>query len=344
MRGGPARPAATSLTARLLVSTTVALAALTVTACSSSGSSSTPQPAGAPSTSTSTTPATDPGKGRPAIVIGDKNYTEQFLLGELYSEALVGQGFSVSLDQNIGINQSRMKQLQSGEITMYPEYLNVWNGVFAGSYRHFRTLRAAYRAASTFARSQNLALLNATPFSDTSGIATTVNFAQQNGLHEVSDLATVAGTLTVGGPPQLEQDPFTGLPVLEKIYKLLPSEVAYKSLEIGNQYKALDQGTVQAAYVNTTDGEFTTGNYALLADPGKVFGIGNVVPVVSAKMLAEEGPAFAQTINKVTALLTLPVIRELNAQVDLAGETPAGVASRFLADHGLIPASSAITS
>jgi osmoprotectant transport system substrate-binding protein len=237
-----------------------------------------------------------------------------------------------------------MKQLQSGEITMYPEYLNVFNGVFAGSTRHFRTVRAAYRAAAAFARSQNLALLDPTKFSDTSGIATTVNFAQQNGLANIADLGTLTGTLTIGGPPQLEQDPFTGISVLEKIYQLLPSEVAYKSLEIPNQYKALDQGTVQAAYVNTTDGEFTTGNYTLLDDPGKVFGIGNVVPVVSAKMLSEEGPAFAQTINKVTALLTLPVIRELNAQVDLAGETPQGVASRFLADHGLIPASSAITS
>jgi osmoprotectant transport system substrate-binding protein len=332
------------LTARLPVLTTVALAALTLTACSSSGSSSTPQGAGAQSTSTSTTQVSDPGKGKPAIVIGDKNYTEQFLLGDLYSEALQAEGFSVSINPNIGINQSRMKQLQTGEITMYPEYLNVFNGVFAGSTRHFKTASAAYRAAATFARSQNLALLDYTPFSDTSGIATTVNFARQNALQDVSDLATVVGTLTIGGPPQLEQDPFTGLSVLEKIYRLLPSEVAYKSLEIGNQYKALDQNTVQAAYVNTTDGEFTTGNYALLADPDRVFGIGNVVPVVSAKMLAEEGPAFAQTINKVTSLLTLPVIRELNAQVDLAGETPAGVASRFLADRGLIPAASAIES
>ncbi|HEY2650828.1 MAG TPA: glycine betaine ABC transporter substrate-binding protein [Solirubrobacteraceae bacterium] len=334
------------MTVRLPVSAAVALAALTITACSSSGSSTTGSAAGtqSTSTSTSTTPASDPGKGKPAIVIGDKNYTEQFLLGYLYSDALQAKGFSVSINPNIGISQSRMKQLQSGEITMYPEYLNVFNGVFAGSTRHFKTARAAYRVAATFARSQNLALLDYTPFSDTSGIATTVNFAKQNALQDVSDLAAVAGTLTVGGPPQLEQDPFTGLSVLEKIYGLLPSQVAYKSLEIGNQYKALDQNTVQAAYVNTTDGEFTTGNYTLLDDPDKMFGIGNVVPVVSAKMLAAEGPAFSQTINKVTALLTLPVIRELNAQVDLAGETPAGVASRFLADRGLIPAASAIES
>jgi len=43
------------------------------------------------------------------------------------------------------------------------------------------------------------------------------------------------------------------------------------------------------------------------------------------------------------ALLTMPVIRELNAEVDLSGETPPGVASRFLADHGLIPPSMVVT-
>jgi osmoprotectant transport system substrate-binding protein len=98
--------------------------------------------------------------------------------------------------------------------------------------------------------------------------------------------------------------------------------------------------------VSTTDGQFTSGNYALLTDTKKVFGIGNVVPVVSAKILKEEGPVFAATINRVSALLSMQVIRELNAEVDpdLAGKNPAGVASRFLADHGLIPPSTVLPS
>lgn len=338
------------MTVRSLVSASAVLAALSLAACSSSGSSSTATPPTSPSTTaTATTPTTTttttlPGKGKPAIVVGDKNYTEQFVLGELYYEALQAQGFSVSIDQNIGVNQVRLKQLQDGEITMYPEYLNVWNGQIAANTRHFRTVPAAYRAAADFAKAHGLELLRNTPFSDTSGIAVTETFAQQQGVEEIRDLASLATDLNLGGPPQLQQDPTTGLPALERTYHFSPSAITYKSLEIGNQYKALDQGTVQAAYVNTTDGEFTTGNYALLADPEKVFGIGNVVPVVSAKAVAEEGPAFVATIDRVSALLTMPVIREMNALVDLAGETPAGVASRFLADHGLIPATSVITS
>jgi osmoprotectant transport system substrate-binding protein len=331
------------MTVRLLACAAAALGILALSACGSSGSPTTVPPASS-ATTTSTTGATTttplPGAGRPPVVIGDKNYTEQFLLGELYYEALQAQGFSVSIDQNIGPTAVTMQALQKGptQLGMYPEYLNVWNSQVAGDNRRFRTVRSAYNAGQRWALAHGLELLNPTPFSDTAGIATTVNLAQQYGLTTIRSLS-VPPQLTLGGPPQFEHDPTAGLPALEQAYAFVPS--AYKSLEIGNQYKALDQDTVQAAYVNTTDGEFTTGNYSLLADPKTVFGFGNVVPVVSAQTLNEEGPVFAATVNKVTALLTLSAIRELNAQVDLAGESPAGVASRFLADHGLIPASSA---
>ena len=36
------------------------------------------------------------------MTIGDKNFTEQFVLGELYTLALEAQGYTVALNQNIG--------------------------------------------------------------------------------------------------------------------------------------------------------------------------------------------------------------------------------------------------
>jgi glycine betaine/choline ABC-type transport system substrate-binding protein len=341
------------MTSRPPAAAVVVLAALTLSACSGSGSSnSTPGAGAAPTTTTATTTTTTattattlPGTGKPQVTIGDNNDTEQFVLGELYYEALKAQGFNVLIDQNIGPDGIRLQQLKSGGknggIDMYPEYLNVWNTVFAGDTRHFKRWREAYEEGQTFASLHGLELLNPTPFSDTAGIAVTVGYAEQNDLSTIATLARVAATLTLGGPPQFQSDQTAGLPAMEQAYGFSPA--SYKTLEIGGpQYQALDQDTVQAAYVDTTDGEFTTGDYRLLSDPKDVFGIGRVVPVVTLKALAEEGPAFAETINKVSALLTMPVIRELNAEVDpyLAGKSAAGVASRFLGDHGLIPASS----
>ena len=68
-----------------------------------------------------------------------------------------------------------------------------------------------------------------------------------------------------------------------------------------------------------------------------MFGWGNVVPVASVRALDAEGPAFEATINRVSALLTLPTMRELNAAVELDGQDPATVATQFLQAEGVLP-------
>ena len=279
-----------------------------------------------------TTASALPGTGKPTVTIGDKNFTEQFVLGELYYEALRNQGFPVQLNQNIGPLNVTLQELRSGQLAMYPEYLNTWNSEVAHTPGPYPSPGAAYNAGQTYARSQGLKLLRYTPFSDTPAVGVTFNYAVQNGLSAIGDLRKLGRRLTFGGPPQF-QSSRTGLRALESTYRFKAH--FYRSLEIGEQYKALDSGQVQVADVNTTDGQLSTGDYTLLADPFRLFGWGNVVPVVSAHALALEGPAFASTINAVTALLTTPVIRELNADVDIVGQTPASVAAEFLDENGL---------
>jgi osmoprotectant transport system substrate-binding protein len=309
----------------------LALFALALAGCGAGSTAATSN-----SDTTTTTPVL-PGAGRPEVTIGDKNYTEQFLLGELYYQALQAQGFSVQLNRNIGPTEVTLQALQSNQLGLYPEYLSTWDSSVAGYQRTFKTRREAYRAGQRYAVAHGMKLLDPTPFSDTDAIGTTVSYAQHNHLRTIGDLWKVAPTLTLGVPPQFEENPL-GLPALEQAYGFIPTTV--KALEIGGQYQALDQDSVQAADVSTTDGELTTGNYTLLGDPKGVLGVGNVVPVVSTHVLDAEGPAFAATINEVSSLLTLGVMRELNAAVDVSGQDPAVVAKRFLVDHGLVPATS----
>jgi osmoprotectant transport system substrate-binding protein len=302
------------------------------TAASSTTSTSAPI-ASTSTTSTSTTSAL-PGTGRPTVTIGDKNYTEQFLLGELYKEALQAQGFTVELNQNIGPTDVIMKAMSTGSLAMYPEYLNVFNAEVAGYSHEFHSREAAYRAAVRWANAHKLVLLTSTPFSDTGAVAVTVGFAQANHLRSLSDLANVAGSVTFGGP--VETDKSTPkLVSLEQTYGFTPQ--AFKPLAVGAQYGALDNGSVQAAEVQTTDGQLASGDYRLLDDPADLFGWGNAMPVVSVRALQAEGPAFVATINRVSSRLTLPVMQELNQAVDVAGQDPATVARRFLETHGLIP-------
>ena len=306
---------------------------------STQGSSSTPTTATTSTTSTtsSVTTAALPGTGKPTVTIGDKNYTEQFVLGELYSQALQAQGFTVQLNQNIGPTDVTVRALQSGLLGMYPEYLNVFNSSIARYKRSFHTQGGAYRAAERYALAHGLELLTATPFSDTDAIGVTVGYARANHLRSLTDLPRVASLMTLGGPPLSEQTP-PGLAAVEDAYGFTPE--AFTPLAVGAQYAALNNGSVQAAEVQTTDGQLADGDYRVLSDPQKVFGWGNVVPVVSARALSAEGPAFAETIDKISAALTTRVIRDLNQAVDISGQSPATVAHQFLVTHGLIPISS----
>ncbi len=289
------------------------------------------------SISATTTPsasgATLPGTGKPVVTIGDKNYTEQFVLGQLYLKALKAQGFTVNITANIGPPAVVTQALKSGSLAMYPEYLNTFDQTIAQDPHPLHSRGQALRAGRQWAHAHGLRLLAPTPFSDTAAIAVTDAYAAAHHLRSLADLRRVGATLVIGGAAQFA-DAAPGLPTLSAVYGVAPA--AFQSLAVGDQYSELDNGTVAAAYVNTTDGELATGDYQVLADPRRIFGFGNVVPVLSSAAAAKEGPAFAATIDRVDRTLTLPTMRALNNAVDVAGESPADVAAQYLETHGLL--------
>ncbi|MHB1835236.1 MAG: ABC transporter substrate-binding protein [Solirubrobacteraceae bacterium] len=286
-------------------------------------------------TASSGTTSALPGAGHPPILLGDKNYTEQEVLGQLWAQALQAQGYTVSVNQNIGPTSVTMQALKNGSLMVYPEYLSTFDTAIAGYSGGFRNASAAYVAATRWASRNGLVLLRRTPFSDTYGIAVTDAFAAANGLRSLFGLRRVATTMTVGGPAQFDTDP-PGLAQVAATYGVTPA--AFKAVPIGDQYSALDSGKIQAAYVNTTDGQLATGDYFVLDDSKHVFGFGNVIPVISAKAVATEGAPFVNTIECIDTQLKTSVMRELNQLVDVAQQSPATVAHQFLETHGLLGA------
>jgi osmoprotectant transport system substrate-binding protein len=77
------------------------------------------------------------------------------------------------------------------------------------------------------------------------------------------------------------------------------------------------------------------GKFKVLADPKHVFGFQNVAPVVKQSVLAAEGPAFEATLNKVSALLTIKAIQQMNAAVSIDKQSASSVAHQFLVANGI---------
>ena len=151
------------------------------------------------------------------MTIGDKNYAEQFVLGQLYLRALEAQGFKVNITQNIGPTSVVLGSLKDHTLAMYPEYLNVVDSTLAHDRHPFRTLKTADAAGEAWAERHGLRLLTPTPFSDTTGVAVTDAYAVNNHLHSLGDLLNVANTLTIGGAVQFKTN-HSGVHALEHGY------------------------------------------------------------------------------------------------------------------------------
>lgn len=313
----------------VIVGSLLAIAALA--ACGSSSSSSSSSSSGASASSSSSSSGSLPGKGKPPITMGDKNFTEEYILGDLYQQALQAKGFTVNLKPNIGSSELTFKALTSGQIQMYPEYTGVIISVLEGKNNTPVSAQAAYNQAQSFVQSKGYTLLSMTPFFDADALATLKPFAQKNGLTTIADLKKLK-TWSLAGPPE-NATRYEGVVGLHQAYGL--TNLKFVPLAIGLQYQALDSGKVNVATVFTTDGQLESGKYTLLTDTKHIFGFQNVAPIVSKKLLSEEGPAFSQTLDAVDAKLTNQVMQQLNAAVDIDKVDPATVAKKFLQANGL---------
>jgi osmoprotectant transport system substrate-binding protein len=267
-----------------------------------------------------------PGKGKPAVTLGTKNFTEQFVLGQLYKQALEAKGFKVALKQNIGSTEIADKALRSGQIDMYPEYIGIFNTAVAGDAKAYASVEEAFAAGKAYAERHGFTLLPLTPFTDVDALAVLPDYASEHNLRSVADLAAIRG-LRLGGPPEFRQRE-TGLVGLARVYGI--RDVDFSPLTIGLQYQALDDGKIDTADVFTTDGQLEGGRYVVLEDPKNVFGFQNVTPIVSSRVLAAEGPAFEDALNAVSSALTTRAMQQMNAAVAIDKQSPADVAQQFL--------------
>jgi osmoprotectant transport system substrate-binding protein len=269
--------------------------------------------------------------GKPAVTIGDKNFSEENILGALYSQALEAKGYKITLKDNVGSTEIAYKALTAGQIDMYPEYTGVLLSAIAGQTRNPASAAAAYSQAKAYVEGHGLTLLNPTPFFDTNAFATLPGYAKEHHLKSIADLKPLGRSVKLGGAPEFATR-IEGLRGLKTEYGVAPTFVP---IAIELSYKALEGGQVNVQNVFTTDGQLLSGKYTVLTDPKHLFGFQNVAPVVRSSVLAAEGPAFAETLNKVSALLTLPAIQQMNAAVSIDKKTPASVAQQFLSANGL---------
>jgi len=269
------------------------------------------------------------------IVVGSKDFTEEFIVAEMYAQLLEKAGFSVTRKLNLGGTPVAQAAIVKGDIDLYPEYTST--GLLTVLKQNpIQDPQQIYQAVKTGYEQQfKLTWLTPSPFNDTQALAMTQAGSEKYGIKTYSDLATKAPQLILGGPAEfLERE--DGLKALQKAYGGFQFKDT-KQLGTGSlRYQALLDGQIDVVVAFGTDGQIKGDNLALLQDDKTFYPIYNVAPVIRMDTL-QKYPAVADILNKLAPYLTDSVMSGLNWEVDGPDKKePAAVAQAFLQQNGLL--------
>ena len=267
--------------------------------------------------------------------MGSANFPEQVILGELYSQVLEANGYTIERHLNLGSREIVEPALESGQIDMYPEYLAT-----AVAFVTKDTSKASPDPAATAKALQdaftpkNITVLDFSPAVDTNGFVVSKSTADKNKLTKMSDLAPVAKDMVLGGPPECPQRPFCQIG-LQKTYGLDFKD--FKPLDAGGPLTvaAVDSGDVDVGLLFSTDPNITLKGFVLLDDDKHLQLADNIAPIVRNDILSRASDLKVLAAS-VSSKLTTADLTDLNKQVGIDHKDAKDVANAYLKSKGII--------
>jgi osmoprotectant transport system substrate-binding protein len=265
------------------------------------------------------------------VKVGSKNFTEQFIVAEIYAQALEAAGIKVERKINLGGTLIAHKALEEKQIDLYPEY----TGTMLLNVLKLPTMpdrKAVYDKVKAEYAAKGLVLLDESPMENTYNMVVRPETAAQYKLETLSDLAKVSKELTLGAGPEF-RDRKDGLPGLKAKYGIEFKED--QQLAIGLRYNALKSDQIQVVNGYSTDGMIAALKLKRLKDDKALWPPYFIAPVVRKEAL-DANPKIAEVVNKVSALLDEATMAAMNYQVDGEKMEPKDVAHDFLKSKGLV--------
>ena len=266
-----------------------------------------------------------------AVRVGSKNFTESFVIAEIYAHALERAGMRAERLFNLGSTQIAIAAMERGNIDCYPEY----TGTALIDVLHLAPIpdpRKAYAVvAREFERRYGIVWLNPSPMNDSQALATTRAIAQTRRLATLSDVSRAAPQLRLATIQEFLARP-DGLPGLQRFYGGFRF-AQVRTYDIALKYQALLEGRADVASAFSTDGEIATDALVVLRDDRHFWSAYNVAPVVRRAALAAR-PQIARVLNAVSPAITDTAAQTMNAAVEKSQQDPADVAAAFLRSLG----------
>lgn len=293
------------------------------------------------------------------VIVGSKDFTEQFIVAQMYLKVLDNAGIATEDRLNLGGTQVAHQALVEGEISVYPEYTGTGltevlqiplDEVMGGGATPEMGATPATgatpvagdlsqvvydRVKSEYESQFGLTWLERSPANNTQALAVKREFSEENGITTISQLAEVADQYVISAPadfPERED----GLLGLQRVYGAGFENIEVLPVAPGLKYQALLDDDAQVVLAFGTDGQISGYDLVLLEDDMSLWPPYNLAPVIQQSVL-ETYPEISDLFNSVTSLLTDEVLSGLNWRVDGDEKAePADVAQAFLEENGLL--------
>ncbi len=273
---------------------------------------------------------------------------EERILGEIYAQALKAAGYKVKRVPKPTFGPgTNLEAVQQGQLSGYPEHLSTGLlydlGVEAADLP--ADARTAYEKAKAGYEKQGLTVFPPAPFTIANAVGMLRKAAEERHLKTDSDLKGKAEKMTIqaetychvsldclGGIEQYYGTAFKAV----SYERSLSQDLRFSRPEPDARYKVLESGEVDASMLFTTEGRLAgkKSKFVILEDDKHVFPAGNAIWVTSPEVVEEAGSEYERTIVAIQKGLTLPVMRKLNARVELKGQSPAKAAAVYLNETG----------
>ena len=300
----------TSTTIRTSLTAALASAALVLSGCAAAAEDEAPEMEAAPMMTE-------------VIVVGSQAYYSNEIIAEIYAQALESAGYEVERKFQIGQRDAYLPELESGAVDLFPEYTGNLLQFYAPD-------TMATQADEVYeelqgALPEGLTALAMSPATDQDSYNVTAEFAAENNLVSIADLAGIDG-LVLGGAPELEERPYGPTGLLET-YGVVVAFDATGDITVD----ALLEGVLSLANVYSGDPRIAEFGLVTLTDPEGLFLASNVVPVASSDVAAE----LAAIIDPISLALTSEALVALNLQSIKDQLSAADIAAAWLSENGL---------
>ena len=217
------------------------------------------------------------------VRVGSKNFTEQFVVAEIYAQALEAAGIKVERKLNLGGTLIAHKALEEKQIDLYPEYTGTMLLAVVKA-EPMTDRKAVYEKVKSEYAAKGLVVLNEAPVNNTYNMVVRPDTAAQYKLETVSDLARVAKELKLGAGPEF-RDRKDGLPGLKATYGIEFKEDL--QMAIGLRYQALANKQIDVVNGYATDGMISALKLKRLKDDKNLWPPYYLAPVVRKDALRE---------------------------------------------------------